>query len=163
MRLVFKRMNDLGRSDLVYPQVITATEAYRLLEANNLTDGCLVRDFARVIQENAGSHVVIISSFAIGRGTALHSFVSADSSGKVNKICVDAALVNMLFDSADMDAAHFVERFKSAYDVPLEMKNVWPQEWSYTTASGAKLTIDNNKTLRLEKVATETERKAAFD
>jgi hypothetical protein len=163
LRILFKRMNDHGRADIVYPQVITAFEAYRMLEANNLTDGCLVQDFARVIQENAESQVVVISSFSIGRGIALHSFVSADSSGEVNKICMDAGLINILFDSADLDAAQFVERFKSAYNIPLEMTNVWPQEWSYTAASGAKLTIDDNKTLRLEKVASESERKATFD
>jgi hypothetical protein len=163
LRVLFKRMHDLGRSNLVYPDTLSAIEGVRSLEANNLSNGVLVNDFARVVQENAESPVVIISSFSITTGTVLHGFVAADSSGSVIKICMDTALVNALFDSADMEAANFVETFKSAYGVPLKMENVWPQEWSHTTASGAKLTIDHRKTLRLEKVATETERKASFD
>lgn len=82
---------------------------------------------------------------------------------KVGLILLNGSLVNDLFNAADMDASAFVKQFISAYDIP-EMKvsdNL--QSWTYTSPDGVKVTIDTQKKVSLEKVASAQDRKQSFN
>lgn len=110
----------------------------------------------RVLVIDQGNLYVSIGSTAGG-------IVIATPDGKVFAIELSSLIVNDLFNAADMDASAFVKQFISAYDIP-EMKvsdNL--QSWTYTSPDGVKVTIDTQKNVSLEKVASAQDRKQSFN
>lgn len=102
-------------------------------------------------------YVFIAKTFASG------GWISAGPDGKVAAILLRNEFVNDSFNAADMDASAFVKQFISAYDIP-EMKvsdNL--QSWTYTSPDGVKVTIDTQKNVSLEKVASAQDRKQSFN
>lgn len=91
------------------------------------------------------------------------SFVIATPDGKVDGISLNGMLVNSLFNAADMDASAFVQQFISAYNIP-EMKVSDDRlYWTYTSPVGVKISINKEKGLVLEKVASAQDRKQSFN
>jgi hypothetical protein len=89
--------------------------------------------------------------------------ISIGSADEVIAINLNAIVVNALFSADKQDASEFVETFRKAYGIPkMRISDDW-SSWTYTSPDGARLTIDAQKNLLLEKVASKEDQKKNFD
>lgn len=98
----------------------------------------------------------------IGGGMPLGTVI-AGPNFQVIRIAFTPMLVNDLFNAADMDATSFAEQFMQAYHIPPMEISDDATSYYHTTEDGVKITIQSDKTLVIEKVASKKERKANFD
>jgi len=88
--------------------------------------------------------------------------IEADESGKVIYIKFPSWVVNKLFNVEDMDGKSFAQTFVNNYSIPkleTEIRKNILLVWTYTSDKGFKVTIFEDKTLIIEKVASTKERK----
>jgi len=97
-------------------------------------------------------------------------FIKADESGKVILIFFSPWVVNKLFNVKDMDGESFAQTFINNYSIPQLKPEIIEsieggdgyllgQVWTYTSDKGFKVTIAEDKTLLIKKVASAKERK----
>lgn len=189
MHLLYKKMYVEGEANCVQPHVLKGSEMrpeltlLALLKQNmesqlmGYTSAEIQQaGLAGLAQEKGSLDIGSIDPsmkdenlYVIAQDTYLDGLLEATPDGKVTRIMLDGFMIDKLFDSTDLDGEHFAEQFRSAYKVPYMERTVNTDslevevEWSCTTPDGAKLTIDSKKTLVLEKVASQAERKQAFD
>jgi hypothetical protein len=115
----------------------------------------IYRALSRTILSQMGGHDAI--------SVCAKGSMFVGSAGEVIAINLDAIAVNALFDSDRQDASVFVETFIKAYGIPRMNPSDDFSSWTYTSPDGAKLTIDTQKNILLEKVASKKEQKKNFD
>jgi len=91
------------------------------------------------------------------------AYFIADPLDKIQEIVLLPAVVNYLFETADMETSTFVSRFCQSYKISSMRPTDDNKFWSYTSPDGVKITIDDNKLIDLRKVATEKKIQKAFD
>lgn len=86
--------------------------------------------------------------------------IIANKDKKVEVMSFSRAIVDDLFNSADMDAKSYAEKFMSSYNIP-NMEPVPGKDWwQYTSPDGFKVSINAKyKITTIEKIAKEAERK----
>lgn len=107
----------------------------------------------KVDKEYGHKYVVQIDNDGMG------GMVFADGDKKVVVIYF-ALAIDDLFNSADMDANSYAEKFMSSYNIPSMEPVPGKDWWQYTSPDGFKVSINAKyKYTRIEKVAGEGERK----
>ena len=87
------------------------------------------------------------------------SFI-ADEHGKLIEMYLSNSEVNRMFNVADMKADSFVQAFVNAYKIS-QMKSVWEgtsMKWEYTSPEGFKISIKDDKSIKIEKAIKAKER-----
>lgn len=94
----------------------------------------------------------------VGGEIEMGAHVVADKDKKVSGFMFGYA-VDDLFNSADMDAKSFAQKFVSSYNIPKMKPSSDMQSWEYTSPDGFKVSINTKfKFLTIAKVASERER-----
>lgn len=124
-------------------------------------------DLFKEVNENGVIHVIInpknsISHTKFGSHIDMKGFglINATTKNQVTSYYLKGPLVDILFNSSDLSTDDFVKAFTDAYKIP-EMKGEGC--YIYTSPDGVKISIDRDKSITVEKVPSETERKASFD
>lgn len=135
---------------------------YRALDLNSN------KDF-EIAMGDEGVAIVSKGAMAIGlmggAANLYEAFVKADGNGNVIAIELKEVIVDKLFAAKGMDGSAFADQFVKAYSIPqMDLTGTFGNPaWTYTSKDGAKLTIDSEKTLLLEKVAGQQDLKKAFN
>lgn len=101
------------------------------------------------------------SPFTIKKAKSIVDFIPCNCNDPVSRIIIPSYAVNILFNVSDMSAENFVQNFIDSYSIP-EMTPEYKNNtsyWTYTSFDGYKISIDTEKTIYLESIATKKERK----
>lgn len=93
------------------------------------------------------------------------AIIEANPKGEVVTIALSARVIDKLFSANGLDGSAFADQFMKSYGIS-KMETVGTllnPAWTFTSKDGAKLTIDSEKTLLLEKVSGQQEVKKAFN
>lgn len=93
------------------------------------------------------------------------AIIEANPKGEVVRIGLSTSVVDKLFAASGMDGPAFAKQFVEAYSIPkMDVAGTRLNPvWTYTSKDGAKLTIDYQKLLVLEKVASQQDLKKSFN
>lgn len=80
--------------------------------------------------------------------------IAADKNDKVRTIYLTA--VDDLFNSADMRAEEFANKFMSSYNIPMEPVNYG---WEYKRPDGLRVVINLHKNILIQRIVSESEGK----
>jgi hypothetical protein len=103
---------------------------------------------------------VVVLSLLTGAPTGI---VVSDSNGNVEKIALKSPVTDLLFGVSGMEASAFAKQFMDAYNIPTMDVSDNLDSWIYTGTDGAKISINLQKSVLLEKIATKAEQKKTFD